>query len=770
MAEEIGASLRVTEHAAGTRAGCGIFDVRSCGGFCRAVIASVFPRSSRWGNTSERPGGVMERSAGTKSTKRAFMSTANGPSEPAAIAGPSAPEITWSLMHPTPLDADYFRRVLDEARRYRVDSFELCGECHNENGGLDGLISYEGYAGASEPRRPESMVRNAAVLGEIVARAHAASKSVLYWHREVMVPKAVAEKVPGLLDADGEFDLLGRAYEDLLRYKIDRALAAVPDLDGVVLTLTESDYSVIHNSRPDRYPPSEVVAQLVRIFAGELQARGKRFVLRSFGSIAQDYDDILAGARLAARDFSFEIETKVTPYDFIPFLPVNPWLRRVPGTTLGLEGDCVGEFLGAGNLPAANVDNIVRYVRAGQAAGVDRYVIRLDRLGNAIFDTSYEINLQAYHAAIDDPSVMAEALQEQYASAHGPAAHDSLRRLVEAGMEAVGGINFIGGNVIFHTYPLDSSLKWIKAGGIFALFHQGGSLANQSEIWSILAAQTAPTDRGMIVTEKEDAARLAAEMRQRVASLEGKIPTELHAHLTREWGNAAELATLYGAFCRVVCAYFAGIESGDAEGRRLDEALSSVRPLFAAWLSAGELAKPLGHAADETAYHGIFEGHGRDFKSNYVRPLWAILCELRQEYDVETAMRRRAADQGVTDLLIFGAATDEWRLSRSMHASHARCADGLLSRQVGNSVFPNGSLEFRLARPAGGGSLVIEGRPGCPASVQVKVDDESPRVFDLANDPARIALPAGGRQEVRVRLSKSGPHYPEVCTAAVVAR
>jgi hypothetical protein len=27
MAEEIGASLRVTEHAAGTRAGCGMFDV-----------------------------------------------------------------------------------------------------------------------------------------------------------------------------------------------------------------------------------------------------------------------------------------------------------------------------------------------------------------------------------------------------------------------------------------------------------------------------------------------------------------------------------------------------------------------------------------------------------------------------------------------------------------------------------------------------------------------------------------------------------------------
>lgn len=677
-------------------------------------------------------------------------------------------EITWSLMHPTLLDTGYMRRVLDEARRYRVDSFELCGECHNENGGLDGLVSYDGYGGIKEPRPLASIEGNRSALREITALAAAEGKPVLYWHREVMVPRALAEGLPGLLDADGEFDLLGDVYENLLRYKIRQALEAVPELGGVVLTLTESDYSVIHNSRPDRYPPAEVVAKLVRIFAGELQERGLRFVLRSFGSIAQDYEDILAGARLAAREFSFEIETKVTPYDFIPFLPVNPWLQRVPGTTLGLEGDSVGEFLGAGNLPAPNVDNIVRYVRAGQAAGVERYVIRLDRLGNTIFDTSYEINLQAYHAAIDDPAITAGDLKERYASAHGAAAHDGLRRLVDAGLEAVSGINFIDGNVIFHTFPLDPSLKWIKAGGIFALFCPGVPLANQSEIWSILADRTTPSERGLIVAEKEEARQLASEMRSVVQGLAGKIPDELSERLTREWSHAEALAGLYGAFCRVVAAYFDGIEAGDAVGQKMDEVLASVRPLFAVWLGAAEMGSEIAAEGETTGYHDIFDGRGRDFAGNYVRPLWDILRELRQEYDIETSERRRwGEERGLADLIVFGSLTDEGRLSRSMHASHARCAKGRLSRQVGNSVFPNGSLEFEMRRPSSDGALVIEGRPKQQASLRVEIEGAAPRVVDLSAQCVTVPVPPGG-DTICVRLSKSGPHYPEVFAMATL--
>ena len=277
------------------------------------------------------------------------------------------------------------REVIAQAAAYRVDSFEICGEVHSSLGSIDGAIVFRDYPSAAAAVDRAAVAQNIARLREVVGLAHASGRPVYYWHREVMVPRAIVAAIPGLLDENGEFDLLGAAYQQLVRAKIREFFENVPEMDGIVLTLTESDYSVIHNSDPQRYPPAEVVRQLVQTFAAELHARGKRFVLRSFGSIAQDYDDILAGAALVSADLPFEIETKITPYDFSPFLRFNPWLRRTGASTLSAEYDSIGEFLGAGYLPAPDPARVIESVRYAQAQGVSRHVIRVDRIGHATF-------------------------------------------------------------------------------------------------------------------------------------------------------------------------------------------------------------------------------------------------------------------------------------------------------------------------------------------------------------------------------------------------
>ena len=309
-------------------------------------------------------------------------------------------EITWSLMHPTPLEPDYMRQLIEKSREYRVDSFEICAQCHTPYGGLDGLINYCEYPTAFANWDQEKVTDTQTRMNEILSIAHAAGKPVYYWHREVMVPPGLIQDIPELLDENGEFDLLGEAFANLIRYKIDRAFAAAPELDGVVLSLTEADFSAIHNSNTKKYPPVDVVSFIISIFAFELEKRNKRFIMRSFGSIAQDYEDILAGAEKLAGKHKFEIETKITPYDFDPFLPKNPFLRPSPNFTLSAECEVVGEFMGQGYMPFEHVHNLVRYVREGQEAGVDRFVIRMDRRGNCIFDL-YEINYYAYSRALE---------------------------------------------------------------------------------------------------------------------------------------------------------------------------------------------------------------------------------------------------------------------------------------------------------------------------------------------------------------------------------
>jgi hypothetical protein len=194
----------------------------------------------------------------------------------------SKPEITWSLMHPTPIDVEYMKRIVAKAACYPVDSFEVCADCHTNLGGMDGLADYSCFPTTYKSIDQEGIKRTRKQLSEIVELAHSINKPMYYWHREAMVPDGLLQDLPHLLDENGEFDLLGAAYEELLRYKINASFEAVPGLDGLVLTLTEATYSVIHNSNTEKFPPQKVVDHMVRIFAGELKKRNKRFILRSF--------------------------------------------------------------------------------------------------------------------------------------------------------------------------------------------------------------------------------------------------------------------------------------------------------------------------------------------------------------------------------------------------------------------------------------------------------------------------------------------------------
>ena len=259
------------------------------------------------------------------------------------VAG-ARPEVTWSVMHPVVVEPEYLRRIVEKATEYGdVDSFEICGECNQPHGGLNGLLAYEPYpktAAAVDISAVETYRRK---LRETVDVAHGAGKRVYFWHREGFMPKTMHEDVTGLLDEEGEYDLLGKPYLDYVRWKVREAFRQVPELDGVVLTLTEADFSVIHNSRPDRYPPAKVVETITRIFLDEHRRLGKRFVFRSFGSIESDYRDLIEGANACAPDNDFEIETKITPFDFSPFLPANPYLKKTSRCTIGAECDCLGE-------------------------------------------------------------------------------------------------------------------------------------------------------------------------------------------------------------------------------------------------------------------------------------------------------------------------------------------------------------------------------------------------------------------------------------------
>lgn len=670
-------------------------------------------------------------------------------------------EISWSLMHPTFLDVEYMKRVLGQAVDCRVDSFEICAACHTPFGGMDGLVLYEEYPEVAASLDRERILATRAALQQIVDLAHAAGKPVYYWHREVTVwPQFLVAHGAELLDENREFNLFGEAFSRLLRYKIDRTFAAVPDLDGLVLTLTEADFSAIHHSNRSAYPPVQVVASLARLFAGELQRRGKRFILRSFGSVAQDYEDILAGAALAAADYQFEIETKITPYDFVPFLPENPFMEAIPGLSLSAECDSLGEFLGAGYLPAENVANIVKYVRYAQRKGVQRYAIRLDRVGNSIF-TAYPINLYAYQRAIDDPQVTAADICREYAErSYPPCLRSPLLSLGRQGYELVTRLHYIQGNVMFHQFPLKGELKVIKAGGIFALFAEHQQLAPLAGIWSILSMLTTGS-RADILDEKREALTLARAGAAQVEALREMLAPGEYRRLSRLWGNAELAALAIGAFCEGVCLYCDFLERV-ADAATFAAALDGIigtqlRPLLP---EGGVGARSV--SGCNGMDHDVFVVCGDDMEKVYLRPIQAILQLLPGEYQAELAGRRAADAAGpAVDSLVFGAISQDGRCGRYMHGSHAFLENGRLFRYVGNPVFPNGFLEFTLRPPQPGRyRLVLEAQ----GRLRLTVNGEA-SVHAIAG---RLSLPLPEGETYSIVLHKEGADFPKIYTAALL--
>ena len=668
-------------------------------------------------------------------------------------------EITWSLMHPTDFDPEYMQRVVAHAAKYRMDSFEICGPCHRAAGGLDSFLLYEDYPTAAAGINRAEILANREKFNRIIDLAHSIERPVYLWHREVMVPNGLLDDLPELLDANREFDLLGEAFTKLLRYKLAKCFEAVPGLDGIVLTLTEANYSVIHNSNKDRFPADKVVAHIVRVFADDLAARGKRFILRSFGSVAEDYEEILAGAAIAAQKSAFEIETKITPYDFDPFLSNNPFMRRIPGTTMSAECDCLGEFLGAGSLPSETVEKIVEYVRYGQSKGVDRYAIRLDRIGNSVFDR-YEINLYTYERAIDDPAVTAEQIRQEWADKHyPPSARETFIEMGKAAFDFVEHNNFIDRNVIFHTTI--PNLKIIQAGCILSLFKNGIDLHLCSGAWGILSGNRTP-GREAILKEKDEAVAIAEKYSAMLAALPREAGYE-REYIWREklWKNAVIASHAIRAFVRCLCAYFDDMKKGDEHAGSLRAEVESAKAEFVRLESLVKEQAALPCEAGDYVFR-----QAKSLDEVYLKPFAGICDQLIACYQAEFAAWRKFRP-GTVDCVICGAISNDWRCGRYMHASHAMLENGLPVRIIGNRVFPNGFVDMELTRPAKGGKIRFYGCDKFSPDFIVTVDGKRNQCkFDST---WQCELPvAAGDGICKVRLEKCGSDYPAFHAVTVI--
>ena len=657
----------------------------------------------------------------------------------AAISASAAakPEISWSIMHPTAIDIAYMKRVVQKAVEYGgVDSFEACGDCHSAYGGINGLSMLEPYPNAHALVDPAAVEKARFELREVCRLAHSIGKPLYYWHREIFIPKGILKDLPSLMDEDGEFDLLGDTYRDYLRFKLSETFKYCPELDGVVLTLTEADYSVIHNSNPKRYPPKKVVEHLVRIFAEEHEKRGKRFILRSFGSNSQDYEDIIGGAVQAARDHGFEIETKVTEADFVPWLSKNPFMKKNHPLQLGAECDALGEYLGAGNLPAAQVARIREYVDSAFEEDVDRFTIRIDRVGNCIFDSAHEVNLYAYMRFIRDKKATADEVIAEYSRKRFGAAADDMAKIIKGELEMVRNIHYIASNLTFHTFPIKPNFKTLKAGGVFSVYRENADLSAAKDIWSILHWMKTPS-HAQILAEKDAGLAAAERGLAEIERLKPLLDPEEFKRQHRAFTTAVKAGKVLRAYTRCAVAYFEDMAASKDVPDRLNAASAAA---------VKEIESLMTNVNDGFTGKGShFNVVGGNLDRVYFVGLRFFCRELVREYAIERSMRQKLEQAKAYDFVIAGGVYDDNRVIRTMHGAYPFTKADRVVRYAGNTVFPNGTITVKLNAPES-------------AKVVVDLDPDGPQV---------CRIDKSWKDGVwTVTVGKKGVDYPGVLSIA----
>ena len=575
-------------------------------------------------------------------------------------------------------------------------------------------------------------------LNQVVELIHDTGRKVIYWHREVVIPKPVITCTPDLVDEKGEIDFSNDAYWELIRNKLQEFFAAAPGMDGIVLTLTEADYSVIHNSDPQRYPPTEIAARLIRTFAEELSALDKSLTFRTFGSIDADYRALSAAADLALKDCAFEIETKVSPFDWSLVLPRSPYLRRRENATLAAEFDLLGEFFGMGEAPCLYPELVLKQVRYAIEQGCDRLTGRIDRCGRECLGSVNEINLLAFSMGVANPEVPPDEVWNAWAEKHWGKAADELIPVMKTSVEAVRKSYYVDGHMISQAHP--HPLEMMMLGGVASVFKEGVSLENTADLWSMLSDKTAAT-HDAIIREKAEAVVLADAGHKKVQALGDRIPAGPREAIQTAWAKLRHTTRMHFAIAKMLVAYFEDMEYGADIPAVLERAAEGAE------------------AAAEAAAGAFPEG----VVGEWANTLLETARRLPELYDAEFDARAEWHEEpGIVDSLVCGGLLDEWRVKRYMHGSGWGVHSRRPTRRVGNPVFPNGFLEYVMKADMDKDCELVVLLHGSGGSAKLTVNGNTTVVEPAEPEGfGQTAVPIGcvpeGRIHVRLERGKGFP-------------
>ena len=454
----------------------------------------------------------------------------------------------YSTLHAFQFNEEFVRWTAERLASLEYTRFELC----MEGLGLDRFIRYTVLEKLNDhkPYLPEA----AEGLRRVLEPLKQAGKEIAAWTHELNAPSELLDVYPELRTARGDVNLAHPLMREFLTAKYEQVFRAVPQIDIIVLSMTEVPYAVAHRF-DSAWPPEDCIHWLIDAMHQVCRKHGRRLVVRPFSAIVADYE--AARRALARLPDDIEIMDKSDPFDWDAHLPINPELETYAPERLTVEFDLGSEYFGRGALPVIHPEYLKDRLDKARALGVHGVMGRLDRRGLSALDREGRLNVEFFDAYANNPALAIEPFLQQRASAHYRTSDPAgLVAALREGFEVVNKMFYVDGHLLFHS--TFGNLRGAQLNVLFETLRPNQPMDHCSGEWAILSERTTPSiaqARG----EKEEAVALARDVRRRLARIAPDEP-----QLQEHGENLELLAELYRATAVAIQEYIGHVKEPGA--------------------------------------------------------------------------------------------------------------------------------------------------------------------------------------------------------------
>jgi hypothetical protein len=434
-------------------------------------------------------------------------------------------------------------------------------------------IAYSAAEVLADPVLAENLAR--CVRG---CRDHGLS-SYLWIHELHDVP-------PAVLAPSGRVDLSrGAAVWEFVAARYRRLWTLLPELDGAILTCSETQVPVLGSEVASDLSPVERVALLVRTLAAESRRCGKELVVRTFAH-TRTREDWMQQA-LETVDEPVTVMMKCVPVDWHPFMPVNPSIRRERKHRVLVEMDHGHEFTGQGIIPYPDIDYTATMIRdIGRVERVAGFVTRVHRYENHAFGTPNWASIVAYcrllgGSGATGDAVWLESLGEVYGAAAAPLAAPifrDLEQVVRCVLFFRGFWAFNHSRIPLPRYAFETIAFWNHAKH-FEDTREREAVSSLAE--SLRRPDAATVDS--LVEEKEEALRRTTDLERRLCECRAALPAPAMFQLERSLRHLRAIAETARPFAEAFFASLSWLSApAPAMHRRATAAVESLGDVLAA--------------------------------------------------------------------------------------------------------------------------------------------------------------------------------------------